>query len=60
MTDGSRGGMIGTQGFWLEDNTACEVVGVVDELAGLYEFRDLDDPDNDNWVGFIRDFAPEC
>jgi len=52
--------MIGTQGFWLEDNTACEVVGVVDELAGLYEFRDLDDPDNDNWVGFIRDFAPEC
>lgn len=60
--------MIGTKGFWIDDNEYCKVVRVVDEGAGLYEFTSLDaDPtvcdDSDcggeNWIGFIEDFFPE-
>lgn len=55
--------VIGTKGFWIDDNEYCEIVGVTDEGAGLYEFKSLetDDPTIDAlpWIGFIEDFFPE-
>lgn len=59
--------MIGTKGFWIDDNEHCEIVGVIDEGAGLYEFKSLAADASDcgccpaeNWVGFIEDFFPEA
>lgn len=58
--------MIGTKGFWIEDNEYCEIVGVIDDGAALYEFKSLEpEPDEVDceeclfWVGFIEDFSPE-
>lgn len=58
--------MIGTKGFWIDDNEYCEIVGVTDEGAGLYEFKSLEpDPADEGceecerWIGFIEDFFPE-
>lgn len=57
--------MIGTKGFWIDDNDYCEIVGVIDVGAGLYEFTYVEpvpeDVDRDFliWVGFIEDFFPE-
>lgn len=54
---------IGTRGFWVDDNEHCEVVSVVDEAAGVYEFRSLEKvafTDHGTWLGFIEDFYEEC
>lgn len=55
---------IGTRGFWIDDSEYCEIVGVVDEGAGMYEFKTLDPAEVDcedcqYWIGFIEDFFPE-
>jgi len=57
--------VIGTKGFWYEDNDYCEITGVIDEGVGLYEFTTLE-PENFTpdtpltWIGFIDDFSEEC
>lgn len=52
--------MIGTKGFWIDDNEYCEIVGVIDKGVGLYEFHAIDsDSNNPDWIGFIDDFFEE-
>lgn len=57
---------IGTKGFWIDDNEYCEIVGVLDERAGIYEFCYVPPypegvPEHFlSWVGFIEDFFEEC
>lgn len=57
--------MIGTKGFWIDDNEYCEIVGVIDEGAGVYEFCYVEpfpedvEPHFLSWIGFIEDFFPE-
>lgn len=52
--------MIGTKGFWIDENERCEIIAVVDEPAGVYEFRSLDIIGSDAiWHGFIENFSTE-
>lgn len=57
--------MIGTKGFWIDDNNYCEITGVEDEGAGIWEFTSLEPEDLEPteppvWLGFIGDFFPEA
>lgn len=53
--------MIGTKGFWIDDNAYCEIVGVIDEGSGTYEFKPLEwvPGESQNWIGWIEDFSKE-
>lgn len=61
----SASAWIGEKGRWVEDNSHCEIIGVIDEGAGIYEFRYVEpipeDVDHDllTWVGFIDDWMWE-
>lgn len=56
--------MIGTKGFWIEDNNYCAITGVEDEGAGIFEFTSLEpealEPNEPSvWLGYIGDFFVE-
>ncbi|OKI54552.1 hypothetical protein [Micromonospora sp. CB01531] len=56
---------IGLKGYWLADNEYCEIVGVIDEFRGLYEFESLEEESITDgrtavWIGCIDEFSPEC
>jgi hypothetical protein len=62
---GSVDDWLGVRGFWIDDNDYCEIVAVVDEGAGVYEFKVVDPTPGDliehyPWIGFTEDFIPEC